>query len=153
MDGQDGVQADLTNTENAPVEELELYQPVRVQRYALIPDSAGAGRWRGGLGVVREYRFTRDGMTFSLMTDRAKIAPWGLAGGLPGRAARYTVNGREIPSKGQLAVEAGDVATVETPGGGGWGDPLERDREAVHADVRSGKVSRESARQLYGLAQ
>jgi N-methylhydantoinase B len=150
-DGQDGVQADLTNTENAPVEELELYQPVRVQRYALIPDSGGAGRWRGGLGVVREYRFLRDGMTFSLMTDRAKIPPWGLAGGLEARTARYSVNGREIPSKGQMAVDEGDVATVETPGGGGWGDPRERDRDAVRADVRAGKVSPEAASRLYGL--
>jgi N-methylhydantoinase B len=150
VDGQDGVQADLTNTENAPVEELELYQPVRVQRYALRPDSAGAGRWRGGLGVIREYRFLRDGMTFSLMTDRAKIAPWGLAGGLAAAPARYSVNGREVPSKGQVAVDAGDVATVETPGGGGFGDPRKRDRDAVAADVRAGKVSEAAARELYG---
>jgi N-methylhydantoinase B len=150
VDGQDGVQADLTNTENAPVEELELYQPVRVQRYALRPDSAGAGRWRGGLGVIREYRFLRDGMTFSLMTDRAKIAPWGLAGGLAAATARYSVNGREVASKGQVAVDSGDVATVETPGGGGFGDPHQRDREAVAADVRSGKVSEAAARELYG---
>jgi N-methylhydantoinase B len=150
-DGQDGVQADLTNAENAPVEELELSQPVRIQRYALIPDSGGAGRWRGGLGIVREYRFLRDGMTFSLMTDRARIPPWGLASGLAGRGARYSVNGREVPSKGQTAVDAGDVATVEMPGGGGWGDPRERAREAVRADVRAGKVSPEAARELYGL--
>lgn len=140
-DGQDGVQTDLTNTENAPVEELELYQPVRLQRYGLIPDSAGAGRWRGGLGVVREYRFLRDGATFSLITDRARLAPWGLAGGRPGRPARFLLNGREIPSKGQAAVDTGDVVTVETPGGGGWGDTAERDPAALRADLEAGKVT------------
>jgi N-methylhydantoinase B len=149
-DGQDGVQADLTNTENASAEEVELNQPVRVQRYGLIPDSGGAGRWRGGLGVVREYRFLRDGATFSLMTDRAKIPPWGLAGGTAGRAARFSINHREIPSKGQTPVNAGDVVTVKTPGGGGWGDPSQRDPDAVRADLRSGKLTPEYARQAYG---
>jgi N-methylhydantoinase B len=149
-DGQDGVQTDLTNTENASAEELELNQPVRVQRYGLIPDSGGAGRWRGGLGVVREYRFLRNGAIFSLMTDRARIPPWGAAGGAAGRAARFAVNGREIPSKGQTPVNAGDVVTVETPGGGGWGDPHQRDPDAVRADVRAEKVTPEHARQKYG---
>jgi len=152
-DGQDGVQADLTNTENASAEELELNQPVRVQRYGLIPDSGGPGRWRGGLGVVREFRFLKDGATFSLMTDRAKIPPWGIAGGGVGRAAHFFINGREIPSKGQTPVDAGDIVTVETPGGGGWGDPSQRDADAVLADIRAGKVTAQHARAAYGLGR
>ena len=151
VDGQDGVQADMTNTENAPVEEIELYHPVRVTRYGLIPDSEGAGRWRGGLGVVREYRFLRPGATFSFMTDRVKIPPWGLVGGLPARPARFLHNGRPVPSKGQVALEQGDVVTVETPGGGGYGDPRQRDPEAVRADLRGGKISAERARDVYGV--
>lgn len=151
-DGQDAVQADMTNTENAPVEELECAHPVRILRHALIPDSEGPGRWRGGLGVLREYRFLRPGATFSLITDRVKTAPWGLAGGGSARPARFSVNGREIASKGQFPLEAGDVVTVETPGGGGWGDPHQRDPAAVLADVRSGRVSPERARDVYGTA-
>jgi N-methylhydantoinase B len=150
-DGQDGVQADMTNTENAPVEEVERYQPVRIQRYGLIPDTGGPGRWRGGLGVVREYRFLRDGATFSLITDRSRLAPWGLAGGGTGRPARYTLNGSPIPSKGQVSVGRGDVVRVETPGGGGWGDPAQRDPELVRSDVRAGKVSPRRAREDHGL--
>jgi N-methylhydantoinase B len=150
-DGQDGVQADLTNTENASAEEIELNQPVRVQRYALIPDSGGPGRWRGGLGIVREYRFLRDGVIFSVMTDRARIPPWGAAGGTAGRTAEFSINGRGIPSKGQTPVNAGDIVTIETPGGGGWGDPSERDPEAVRADVRAGKVTPKDARETYAL--
>jgi len=149
MDGQDGVQADMTNTPNAPVEEIEIYHPVRITRYALIPDSEGAGRWRGGLGVVREYRFLRSGGTFSFMTDRAKIAPWGLAGGQAARPARYLHNGKPVPSKGQVSLNEGDIITVETPGGGGYGDPRERDREAIDLDVRSGKITRERANATY----
>jgi N-methylhydantoinase B len=149
VDGQDGVQADMTNTENAPVEEIELHHPVRITRYALIPDSEGAGRWRGGLGVVREYRFLQSGATFSFLTDRAKIPPWGLAGGQAARPARFLHNGRPVPAKGQVVLAAGDVITVETPGGGGYGDPHERDPEAVRADVRSGKISAERARSVY----
>jgi N-methylhydantoinase B len=149
IDGQDGVQADMTNTENAPVEEIELYHPVLVSRYGLIPDSEGAGRWRGGLGVVREYRFLRSGATFSFMTDRVKIPPWGLAGGQPARPARFLHNGRPVPSKGQVPLEAGDVITVETPGGGGYGDPRERDPEALARDIRSGKISEERADAAY----
>lgn len=150
-DGQDGVQADLTNTENASVEEVELSQPIRVRRYGLIPDSGGPGQWRGGLGVVREYEFLRDGATFSLMTDRARIPPWGVAGGRAGRAARFSVNGREVASKGQTPVKAGDIVTVETPGGGGWGEPSGRHPDAVRADIRAGKVTPEHARAVYEL--
>ena len=151
MDGEDGVQADMTNTENAPVEEVEMHQPVRIQRYGLVPDSGGAGQWRGGLGVIREYRFLKPGITFSLMADRTLTRPWGLAGGADAQPASYKLNGETIPSKGQVQVGVGDVVTVQTPGGGGWGDPSLRSRAALLEDVATGKVSRATAIAMYGV--
>ncbi|MFB6352665.1 MAG: hydantoinase B/oxoprolinase family protein [Halobacteriales archaeon] len=154
-DGMDAVQAGFQNTANSPIEELETELPVYVRRYELIEDSAGAGRQRGGLGVRRDVEFYGERATFSLLADRATTRPWGLFGGRPGSAARYLVNPEtdpvEVGSKSTTTLAPGEVGSVQTPGGGGYGDPLERDPGAVLADVRDGKVSVEAAAEEYGV--
>jgi N-methylhydantoinase B len=156
LDGPDAVQTHFQNTQNAPVEETELNYPVRIPRYALVPDSDGPGRWRGGLGLIREYVYVGHEPMVTTLADRAKFPPLGLFGGGAGKLARYslTVDGRrrEIPSKGTIQVLPGEVFRVETCGGGGYGSPWERDEDLVVRDVREGKVSAERARDCYGVA-
>jgi N-methylhydantoinase B len=119
-DGPSGVHVGMSNTLNTPVEALELELPLRVERYELLDGSGGAGRHRGGDGLVREVRVL-SAATLSLLTDRRRHAPQGLEGGDPGRPGRNLLNGEELPPKVTRALEPGDVVTVETPGGGGWG--------------------------------
>ncbi|MCU0613427.1 MAG: hydantoinase B/oxoprolinase family protein, partial [Candidatus Eisenbacteria bacterium] len=156
-DGMEAVQCDLSNTENAPVEEMEINYPVRVLRYGLIPDSAGAGKWRGGLGIVRDYQFpSAEAISVTVFSDRAKFPPWGLFGGKDACPARFFLrrtgqSPQALRSKCLIDVGADDVVSFETPGGGGYGDPLERDPGLVARDVRLGKVSREHAERDYGV--
>jgi N-methylhydantoinase B len=151
----DAVQTHFQNTANSPIEELETEIPLRVRRYELIEDSAGAGRRRGGLGVRRDVEFYDHEATFSLLSDRAESDPWGLFGGRPGRRAHYVRNPdtdpERLPSKSETDLDPGDVASVQTPGGGGYGDPLERDPDRVAADVADGVVSVAAAREEYGV--
>jgi N-methylhydantoinase B len=155
-DGMDAIQTHIHNTENAPVEEIELEYPVRIPQVALIPDSEGAGKFRGGLGVRRDYWFPDASPKFSILSDRARFAPWGLFGGLDGRPAHYVrdPNGdaQELNSKVTLGLTRGETLSIQTPGGGGYGDPLERDPSAVLKDVRLGKVTPARAREVYGVA-
>jgi N-methylhydantoinase B len=155
-DGPDAVQTHFQNTQNAPVEETELNYPVRIPRYSLVPDSDGPGRWRGGLGLCREYVYVDHQPVVTLLADRAKFPATGLFGGAAGELARYSLissgSRREIPSKGSLQVMPGEVMRVETCGGGGYGYAWERDTEAVLRDVREGKVSAKRARECYGVA-
>ena len=154
-DGPDAVQTHGQNTENAPVEETELNYPVRIDRLALVEDSDGAGRFRGGLGLRKDYRF--DGQTtFTILADRDKAGPWGVADGLDGRRAEYFhVRGgveARLSSKTTLDLEPGDVISIRTCGGGGYGPPAERAPERVLRDVLQGKVSPERAREIYKVA-
>jgi N-methylhydantoinase B len=122
--GMSGIHTHMTNTLNTPIEALEAYYPFLVTRYALRSGSGGAGIGRGGDGLVREIQFLAPA-DVTLLTDRRRIPPWGLAGGGPGRRGRNFIvrRGRKRPlaSKINLRVEAGDVVRLETPGGGGWG--------------------------------
>jgi N-methylhydantoinase B len=155
-DGPDAVQAHGQNTENAPVEETERGYPVLVERLELVEDSEGAGRYRGGLGLRKDYRFPRGPVTFSVLADRDKEGPWGLFGGLPGRPAEYvlqTAEGeRRLGAKSTVEVQAGELVSYRTCGGGGYGPPHERDPELVLRDVVDGKVSVERARAVYRVA-
>jgi N-methylhydantoinase B len=112
----------MSNTLNTPVEALELEYPMRVETYELIDGSGGAGRHRGGDGIERTIRVLEPA-TLSLLTDRRRHAPGGLEGGEPGRTGENRVNGEEVPPKTTQPLEAGDVVSVRTPGGGGWGAP------------------------------
>jgi N-methylhydantoinase B len=155
-DGPDAVQTHHQNTQNTPVEEMEVFYPVRTLAYRLIPDSEGAGRWRGGLGIERDYAFLGEDVNFTVLADRRKFPPRGLFGGGDGRCARYTLitaDGavRALGSKTTFRVPRGAVVRYETCGGGGYGDPRSRDTAAVARDVRHGKVSPERAAEAYGV--
>ncbi|MCC6168045.1 MAG: hydantoinase B/oxoprolinase family protein [Caldilineaceae bacterium] len=124
-DGLSGVQVHMTNTLNTPIEALEMAFPLRLVRYALRTGSGGAGRQRGGDGIVREYLFSAPA-TVTMLSERRAVAPWGLAGGAPGAAGRNLLiygDGREeeLPSKFTRRLAPGDRLRIETPGGGGWG--------------------------------
>jgi N-methylhydantoinase B len=153
-DGPDAVQTHGQNTENAPVEETELNYPVRIDRLSLVENSDGAGRFRGGLGLRKDYRFDR-ATTFTVLADRTARGPWGVFGGLEGRPAEYVLirggEERQLSAKGTVELEAGDVVSYRTCGGGGYGPPGERDPGRVLRDVLEGKVSVERARDVYGV--
>ena len=153
LDGPDAVQAHGQNTENAPIEEIEINYPVRISRYELVEDSDGAGRQRGGVGLRRDYLFPDSENSFTILADRDRWGPWGLFGGLPGERARYVLNpdtdAVELSSKVTVELKPGDVVSYRTCGGGGYGPPQERDPQRVLRDVRDGKVSLARAREAY----
>lgn len=125
--GLSGVQVHMTNTLNTPVEALEMAFPFRLTHYSLRPNSGGAGVFQGGDGVIREYLLLAPA-TVTIMSERRTVAPWGLAGGQPGAPGRNVLihpDGREeiLPSKFTRYLDAGMRVRVETPGGGGWGQP------------------------------
>jgi N-methylhydantoinase B len=127
-DGLSGVQVGMTNTLNTPIEASEGEYPLRVQRYALRDGTGGDGRYRGGDGLVREVRVDEQA-TVSLLTDRRHNAPRGVAGGEDGTVGRNLIDGDVVGAKVTRDVPAGTTVTVETPGGGGYGAPAERDEE------------------------
>ena len=120
--GPSGVHVGMSNTLNTPVEALELEFPLRVVRSELLYGSGGDGLHRGGDGVVREILLLEPA-TLSLLTDRRRHAPRGAAGGEPGRPGRNLLNGEGLPAKATRGLRSSDVVTIETPGGGGWGNP------------------------------
>ncbi len=142
-----------------PIEAAELGCPLRVERMLLRQDSGGAGRRRGGLGLQREFRLLAPEAQLSVLSDKNVIPPYGVRNGATGARNRFTVgrDGREIePSNlpGKITafpLRAGDVVIERTAGGGGYGDPLEREPESVARDVRFGYVSHEAARSVYGV--
>ena len=154
-DGPDAVQTHGQNTENAPIEETERYYPVRILRYELVDDSEGPGKYRGGLGLRRDYVFLDHDVTFTVLADRDKAGPWGLFGGEPGRQAYYIHDhdgeAEVLSSKTTIDVRPGEIVRYETCGGGGHGPPWQRDPKRVLSDVRQGKVSLERARTAYGV--
>lgn len=118
--GLSAVQTHMTNTLNTPIEVLEMGYPLRVRCYALRRGSGGAGRRQGGDGLVRELEFLAPA-SVTMLTERRRHVPWGLAGGGAGAAGENRLNGEPLPAKVSLQVNAGDRLTVTTPGGGGWG--------------------------------
>jgi N-methylhydantoinase B len=153
-DGHDAHSPYWLNYSNIPVESVEKEYPLRIERYCYVPDSAGPGKYRGGLGLIREYRVLVDDAVVQWRQDRAKFAPWGLAGGKPGTTAK----GVHVSGQGERALKkeifiaaSGDILRPVLPGGGGHGDPLERDPARVLADVVEEKVSLEAAAREYGV--
>ncbi len=119
-DGLSAVHSHMTNTRNTPIEVLEMNFPLRCRRYALRTDSGGQGQFRGGDGLLREYEILAD-TTVTMLSERRRYQPWGLAGGDCGQPGRNRINGRTVAGKFSRCCHAGDMLTIETPGGGGWG--------------------------------
>ncbi|MDS0295576.1 hydantoinase B/oxoprolinase family protein [Halogeometricum luteum] len=138
-DGLDGAQVGMTNTLNTPIEALEAEYPLFVEEYGLRPGSGGDGEHRGGLGIVRSVTVGADA-TVSLLTERRRVAPRGIAGGADGAAGENLVDGSPVPAKTTRDVPAGTTVTVRTPGGGGYGAPDDRSEERREADRADGKV-------------
>lgn len=145
------------NGANTPVEILESDSPLIVERRELLPDSGGAGRQRGALGRREVFRVPDDHaaprlpVSLGIQSGRFRLAPEGLFGGQPGARAQFLVNGRPGDPYGVTRLKPGDVVTMDAAGGGGYGDPQERDRARVLQDLRDGKVSREHAGREYGV--
>ncbi|MSQ70580.1 MAG: hydantoinase B/oxoprolinase family protein [Betaproteobacteria bacterium] len=143
---------------NYPVEFLEQSYPVRVRAYGINLNSGGPGEWRGGCGIIREFEVLIDGCTLGLRMDNVINAPWGVSGGMSGRSGRFIFNPgrpdeRELPRLSDgIQLNAGDVLRIESPGGGGFGHPFDRDPGRVLEDVLNGLVSREMALADYGVA-
>jgi N-methylhydantoinase B len=124
-DGLDAVQTHMTNTLNTPIESLEMAFPIRINRYQVRRGSGGNGAHAGGSGIVREFEFLQ-AATATLLTERRTHAPWGLQGADNGTSGRNLLNQKEVKAKVLLSLRAGDILTVETAGGGGWGKAVQR---------------------------
>lgn len=156
--GSDGESALINNVNGSlkdlPIEVFEARFPFRITDYRMRPDSAGAGKWRGGVGVIREYEAMTD-CTISLWFERSVTPPWGLSGGGSGIGPDVILNpGREDERRllkcNGLSLKAGDVFRCLTSGGGGYGDPADRDPLSIQADIDSGIVTPDHAREVYG---
>ena len=154
-DGTDAVDM-IPNARNLPTEFIEQTFPVLIERTALFKDSGGAGKYRGGLGYMKDIRVLRDGYVLTCC-DRTVFGCWGVNGGMAGVPGGTIINPgtpqeRELKfSQDRIPVKAGDILRVTTPGGGGHGDPLDRDTHAVNLDVTRGLVSIQKAREDYGV--
>lgn len=154
-DGVDGVRVHASGSSNLPVEALEHAYPFRVERYALWEGSGGTGRYRGGMGVVRDYRVLGDDIVVSLSSERQHVAAMGSHGGGPGALGSFVLNPgtpeeRKLPSAAaDVRLPRDSVLRISTPAGAGYGEPLERDREALERDVREGRLSVDAARTLH----
>jgi N-methylhydantoinase B len=160
-DGSNTVRAwtesDMTTLQ--PIEAVEQLYPVRVEATSLREDSGGPGRWRGGLGLTRAVRILVPSTTLSVLAEKAVLPPFGVCGGASGARNRFWVrrDGQPIaPSRlpgkvGGFPLQPGDILLMESSGGGGFGDPLERDPAQVVADVAEGYVTRDAAESAYGI--
>ena len=153
-DGVDGIHVNMTNTMNTPIETLEAYQPLQFKAYRLRPDSGGPGKFRGGCGIERIWTLTSEKATLSIMAERNKIKPWGLNGGYDGALGEYILvkaDGIEekLPSKVTIEISRGDTLIIRTPGGGGYGNPKDRELEKIREDLLNGLISQEVAKEIY----
>ena len=155
-DGMDGIQVNVTNTSNLPAEALEIEYPLLVDEYALVNDTGGAGRYRGGMGIARQIRSLHDQLACTIRCDAALFGAAGLDGGLTGGTSRLIQN-PGLADEQRLAnkisghpLPAGVSVRLETPGGGGYGAPAERALADIRQDLLGGKVSRAAAERDYG---
>ena len=155
IDGADGLAAPIHNMANTPIESIEADQPLMIEQYALVPDSGGAGTYRGGLGIVRDFRILADEAVFQLRSDRHDYLPWGVEGGKPGTPTQNYLNpdseNRELPSKHLMTLKKGDLYRCIQAGGGGYGEPLDREIDSVLEDYKQEKLTRDYAQQEYGV--
>jgi N-methylhydantoinase B len=149
-DGLSGVHVHMTNTSNLPVEALELEYPLTLLRYELVNGSAGAGTWRGGMGLRRVYRIEAD-CRFSVEGGRLSVYPWGLEGGLQATGSHFDFGNGQQNLPGTVQLKAGQVVELVTPGGGGYGAPSGRSLEAIRRDVKEERITAEFAERIYRL--
>jgi N-methylhydantoinase B len=151
-----GIHVHITNTLNLPSESWENEFPLLIERYGLAPDSGGAGRQRGGSALTRTVRALRDGTIFSSFSDGHKRGADGIDGGLPGGYGQLIRNeGRPDMQRygskiSHVVLSAGETIRIQTPGGGGFGDPALRPIAAIAADIEDGFISVEAARRDFG---
>jgi N-methylhydantoinase B len=155
-DGINCIASTIANTMNTPIEVLEMSFPVRVESYAVVSDSGGVGKYRGGAGAVRTWRILGSDAQAAVCCERTKSAPFGLLGGKAGAAARISItyaDGREqvLNSKGGFTAPEGSLIRFQVPGSGGFGPVSERDPAAIRQDVLNGYVTPEAARRDYGV--
>jgi N-methylhydantoinase B len=155
-DGMDAASSSVVNFSNNPIEIVEAEYPLLIERYGYVQDSEGAGKFRGGPALIRQYRFLEAEGTLQVRADRQKHLPYGLQGGRSGTPSTNILNpegaARELPSKFRHTVGRGDVFRHALAGAGGWGNPFDRDPALVAFDVAEGKVSIDRARKEYGVA-
>ena len=155
LDGVDGTTNPGVCMSNVPCEVVEIESPVVIERYGFAPDTGGAGEYRGGLALVRDFRFVGDEAVLQVRADRQKFLPYGLAGGHQGTPSRNVLNpegeARELPSKLTMTVRHGDLLHHVQPGGGGFGNPLDRDPQPVLDDILEEKLTPDYARREYGV--
>ena len=154
-DGINAVASSITNMSNTPIEILEMSFPLRLEEYSLLPDSGGAGTYRGGLGVRRVWRVLENQAHAAVCCERTVTPPFGLDGGLAGAAGRLELiaphsKARKLTSKGGFLAPAGSLVVVEAPGSGGYGPPSGRDPAAVSEDLLDGYITPAAARVVYG---
>jgi N-methylhydantoinase B len=155
-DGTSATAAHLSNLHITPIEILESEYPCRVTRFDMAPDTGGAGRWRGGLSMLREYELLEDASIIRRF-DKSRFPPNGVAGGREGGPGRFVINpGTEhekvVRASGRFELKAGDRILLQSAGGGGYGDPHARDAQALASDVAEGRVTPEAAAKDYGQA-
>jgi len=155
-DGVDAISNDIVNVLAIPVEAFEMFSPLTVIQCGLYEDSGGPGKYRGGLGWQKSFQLLRGSTSVTFRGERWYVPPWGLFGGLPGKTGygyvkRHGGEITDIPSKSDYILNAGDEIWYSSPGGGGYGDPLEREPELVLSDVIDGRVSRQVAFDDYGV--
>jgi N-methylhydantoinase B len=156
-DGQEGVAHVGANQSNVPIEMIEAEYPIRIEQYALVADSGGVGKYRGGLSMVRDYRLLADEATLTVRSDKRRFPPFGLHGGKSGMPSLNVVNpdreGKLLPVllTTPYPLKKGDLFRHRLAGGGGYGNPLERDPALVLRDVEQGRVTVDHARQAYGV--
>lgn len=156
-DGPDGIHSHMTNTMNTPIEEIERRYPLLVTEYTLREDSCGAGKWRGGLGIQRNIKALTSARV-SLLGERHNFAPYGLFGGKKGttgeyRLRKHTGEEKVLNSKERVTVAPKDTLVIHTPGGGGYGDPKEREIKKIKADLRNQRISQEKAKKEYNMRE
>jgi N-methylhydantoinase B len=154
-DGMEGVPHPNSNTANTPIEMIEVELPMRVEEYGIVQDTGGPGKYRGGLAQTRQIRLLADDAVLQLRSDKRRFLPFGLNGGHEGTASTNTLNPgqgeRQLPPLASIHMKRNDVLRHVMAGGGGWGEPLERDPELVRLDVWNEKLSFEYARREYGV--
>ena len=154
-DGNDGLCNPANVASNIPIEQAECEYPLRVEQYALLQDSGGAGKFRGGMGIVREWQLLEGEAHLAIRSDRRDHLPYGLYGGKSASGSINVLHHSEeeevLPTMISTSMKADEVIYHRQAGGGGWGDPMERDPQAVARDVKNGRISIGKAREAYSV--